>query len=273
VLCGSERIADADLVANASSKSQAHLAAIAERKTLSETVTDVLVARGDRQVVHAVARNKGARFSDAGFRVLVKRSTADEALAMHVGARPDLPRRHFLQLLEQASSAVRARLIAENPAAGGAVEGVLTEVVGGIRQETRKHSEDHATARARVEAHYRAGQLGEAELHGFARGRRFEETAVALSLICGVEMDVVERALLDPRHEIMLILARMAGLSSTTAKALLLLKSADRGMSAQDLDQALINYSRLSSDTARRVIGFHHARAKGAAMALSAVGS
>jgi hypothetical protein len=33
----------------------------------------VLVARGDQQVVHTVAKNTGARFSDAGFRMLVKR--------------------------------------------------------------------------------------------------------------------------------------------------------------------------------------------------------
>src|SRR6185295_586349 len=54
VLTTSERIEEADLVANAHSKGQQHLAAIAERKTLSEEVTEVLVARGDRQVVHSV---------------------------------------------------------------------------------------------------------------------------------------------------------------------------------------------------------------------------
>ena len=34
-----------------------------------------------------------------------------------------------------------------------------------------------------------------------------------------------------------LILAKLAGFSSTGAKAILLLKTADRGMSAQDLDR------------------------------------
>src|SRR5215831_14927701 len=133
VLTMSERLDDADLVANASNKSQQHLAAIAERKSLTEAVTDVLVTRGDRQVMHSVAKNTGARFSDAGFRMLVKRSSGDDALALQVGARRDLPRQHFLRLLQEASAAVRDRLEAENPGAGGAVETVLTEVVGGIR--------------------------------------------------------------------------------------------------------------------------------------------
>src|SRR5436305_286858 len=55
-LRGYERLAEHDLVANASSKGQLHLAAISERTSLSEAVTDVLVARGDRQVVHTVVR-------------------------------------------------------------------------------------------------------------------------------------------------------------------------------------------------------------------------
>jgi hypothetical protein len=42
--------------------------------------------------VNSVARNAGARFSDAGFRMLVKRASGDDTLAMHVGARRDVPR-------------------------------------------------------------------------------------------------------------------------------------------------------------------------------------
>jgi uncharacterized protein (DUF2336 family) len=263
VLTTSERLDEADLVANASNKSQQHLAAIAERKSLSEAVTEVLVARGDRQVVHSVARNAGARFSDAGFRMLVKRSGGDDALAMQVGARRDLPRQHFLRLLQEASAAVRSRLAAENPGAGGAVENVLSEVVGGIRSETRKVSTDYAAARGRVEALQQAGHLGEREIYGFARERKFEETAIALSLACGLEIDVVERALLDPAHDMTLIVVRLAGFSSTTAKAILLLKAADRGMSAQDLEQALRSYERLQPETARRVLGFYRTRLKG----------
>jgi hypothetical protein len=192
--------------------------------------------------------------------MLVKRSTGDDALAAQVGARADLPRQHFLRLLQDASAAVRSRLAAENPDAGRAVESVLTEVVGGIRSETRKVSPDYAAAHSEIAALHAAGRLGEAEVHRYARERKFEETAIALSLLCGIEIDVVERALLDPNHDITLILAKLAGFSSTTAKAILLLKQAGRGMSAQDLDQALSSYARLQVETARRVLGFYRTR-------------
>lgn len=262
ILSDFERLEEADLVENAKRKSQLHLAAISERKSLSEMVTDVLVERGDRQVVKSVAKNPGARFSDAGFRMLVKRSSSDEALAMQVGARRDLPRQHFLRLLEQASATVRARLGAEHPQEPGTVEGVLSEVIGGIRSETRKVSPDYALARLEVEALSHAGLLGEAQVYDFARDRLFEQTAVALSLLCDIELDAVERALLDPHHEMALILAKLADFSSTGAKAILLLKTAERGISTHDLDDALRSYDKLQPDTAQRVLSFYRTRVK-----------
>jgi len=262
VLRQSERLDDASLLANANTKSQQHLFAISQRRILSEAVTDVLVERGDRQVVHAVVKNAGARFSDAGFRMLVKRSAGDDDLATIVGMRHDVPRPHFLVLLERASSAVRARLAAEHPQASSAIDGVVAEVVGGIRNDARNASPDFAAAQAAVERLNRIRRIGEAEIYQYARDRKFEETAIALSILCETPIDVVERALLDPGAEIVLILAKVAGLSSTTTKAILLLRAADRGMSAKDLENALASFNRLQPDTARRVLGFFRTRVK-----------
>jgi uncharacterized protein (DUF2336 family) len=268
VLSHSERLDDSILVMSASSKSQQHLFAISQRRSLSEAVTDVLVERGDRDVVHSVVKNGGARFSDAGFRMLVRRSAGDDDLAVEVGMRSDIPRPHFLVLLEKASSAVRARLAAENPQASSTIEGVVAEVVGGIRNEARNASPDFAAAHAAVERQNRIRRLGEAEIYQYARDRKFEETAIALSILCDTPIDVVERALLDPGAEIVLILAKVAGLSSTTTKAILLLRAADRGMSAKDLDTALASFNRLQPDTARRVLGFFRTRVKKPAAAM-----
>jgi len=262
VLRQSERLDDPALIANANSKSQQHLFAISQRRSLSEAVTDVLVERGDREVVHSVVKNAGARFSDAGFRALVKRSIGDDDLATTVGMRGDIPRPHFLVLLEKASSAVRARLAAENPQARATIDGVVAEVVDDIRDDVRSSSPDFAAAQAAVERQNRIRRIGETEIYQYARDRKFEETAIALSLLCDTSIDVVERALLDPGAEIVLILAKVAGLSAATTKAILLLRAADRGMSAKDLDQALASFNRLQPDTARRVLSFFRTRVK-----------
>jgi len=262
VLKESERLDERALLTNASTKSQQHLFAISQRRSLSEAVTDVLVERGDRDVVHSVVKNAGARFSDAGFRILVNRAVGDDDLATIVGRRSDIPRPHFLVLLEKASSTVRTRLAAENPQASAAIDGVVAEVVGGIRDNARNLSPEFAAAQAAVERLNRIRRIGEAEVHQYARERKFEETAIALSLLCETPIDVVERALLDPGAEIVLILAKVAGLSATTTKAILLLRAADRGMSAKDLDQALASFNRLQPETARRVLGFFRTRVK-----------
>jgi uncharacterized protein (DUF2336 family) len=267
VLRQSPRIGDDDLVANAGSKSQDHLLAISQRKALSEAVTDVLVSRGDHQVVHSVAKNPDARFSYAGFRVLVRRSDKDDDLAMLVGSRRDLPRQHLLQLLDAASAAVRARLLAQNPESGGAVQKVLDEVGGTIRSQIDRRSFDYGTARTVVQALQRAGKLNEACVAQFARAGRFEETAIALSLLCEVNVDVVERALLAPGSEVLLILVKLAGFSWESAKAMLQLKAGDGAMSQEALDKALASLGRLNVGTARKVLGFYNQRSQGFAAA------
>ena len=262
VLQHSERLDDPALVANANSKSQRHLFAISQRRRLSEAVTDILVLRGDRHVVHSVAKNAGTRFSDNAFQTLVATAASDEDLATSIGQRGDIPRRHILVLLEKASATLRTRLSAENPDAGAAIRAVVAELADGLRDSTREASPDFAAAQAAVEHLQRPRRIGETEVLNYARERKFEETATALSILSDTPIDVVERALLDPGAEIILILAKVTELSAATTKAVLLLRAADRGMSAKDLDQALTSFHRLQPDTARRVLRFFRTRTK-----------
>lgn len=262
VLIQSERLGERELVAVAG-KSRLHRAAIAQRKSLSEAVTEVLVARGDGEVVHAVVGNKDARFSEAGFRMLVERAVGDDALAIVVGRRHDIPRPQFLMLLAKASPAVRARLGAEKQASPEAPAAAL----GDRRNEDRNGAPDAAAAPADVER--QNGRIGEAEIYRYARDRKFEQTAIALSILCDTPIEVVKRALHDPGAGIVLILAKVAGLSSATTKAVLQLRAADRGMAANDLEQALVKFDRLPPDAASRVLSFFRTRVKMPAVAMA----
>ncbi len=195
--------------------------------------------------------------------MLVNRSADDDVLATEVGQRRDIPRAHFLVLLEKgldrgAVAPVRRKSAGHDRE----VEGVVAEVVSDIREETRNTSPDFAAAQETVERQHRVRRIGEADVYQYARDRKFEETAIALSIMCDTPIDVVERALLDPGAEIILILAKVADLSQSTTKAILLLRAADRGMSAKDLDQALTSFGKLQPDTARRVLSFFRARVK-----------
>ncbi len=264
VLARSEKLAEADLIAAAQTKGQQHLLAIAERKSLGEAVTDVLVTRGDQQVVRSVSKNAGARFSDAGFGILVKRSESDDVLAERVGLRRDIPRHHFLKLIANASDTVRTRLAAAIPDATAEIQHVLAEVVGRIRAESVTASTDYSAAKRSVDALFRTGNFGEDDVYALAKLGKFEETTVALSLLCALPVDVIETAMLDNRPDMILILSKCAGLSWTTVKAILLLRAAGHGVSPHDLDLALKSFDRLHPEIAQRVVRFYQVRQRSA---------
>lgn len=248
------------LVEHASTQSQSHLLAISQRRRLSEDVTDVLVRRGDQEVVRSVARNSGARFSESGFWRLIQRSENDTILAMELGARRDIPRHHFQRLIARASDEVRHRLAALVPEATSEVLDAVVDVTGAIQARLGPASRSYFAAKRLVAEKHRAGALTERAIAEFAKSRSFEEVIVALSLRCELPVDVVERALLDERREMALIVAKAAKLTWATTRSILLLCAGDGGMAEHDLDRALQDYSVLSATTARRVMHHYQSR-------------
>ena len=212
---------------------------------------------GDREVVHSVARNDGARFSDPAFGILVERASGDDALAQRVGVRADIPRRHFVNLLAKASESVQKKLVAANPHAADHIRYVVAHIEGKL---AAAQARDYTAARAQVEALHRAHKLGESEVHSFAKSGKFEETAVALALLSGLPVEAVEQALLDERPDMVLILAKAIGYSWATAKLMLLLRSGGRGASQQDLQLALQSFDHLQVSTAQRAVRFYQTR-------------
>ncbi|HJS61841.1 MAG TPA: DUF2336 domain-containing protein [Pseudolabrys sp.] len=262
VLIHSERLTDDDLVENATTKSQDHLYAIAQRLKLSEKVTDVLVERGDQRVVHKVVKNKGARFSLAGFGKLTTRARYDRKLTLALGERSDLPRQYFLKLLEAASSKVRAKLEAANPQLVAAIRDTVDDVATAMQHEVRKDSRAHAVAVREAKRRFNVRPITEASVHGPAHAQDFEKTVVALARLGVFPVDLVERALLDEGEDMLLLLAKAAGCSWTTAREMLVMFAANRNLQADDITMAFERYRKLSQQTARNIVTFYERRMK-----------
>ena len=267
VLTQSECLTDPDLVENANSKSQAHLFAISRRRSLSEVVTDVLVDRGDVRVVRSVAKNAGARFSDQGFGKLVGRVAGDETLAESLGLRNDMPRHHFLRLLQTASTAVCEKLAAANPRMASVVNAAVADSANEISETMRAASPAFRRAKRATKRRFITRQLKETDVHKAAMGEKFEKAVAALALLGHVPVELVERALLDKSADIVLILAKAANCSRATAKALLVMSVADRGMAPRAIEAALSNFDRLSVATAQRVVRYYIKRYEDGAVA------
>ena len=243
-------------------KSQDHLFAIAQRLKLSEVVTDALVERGNSRVVNKVARNRGARLSLAGYGRLTVRARHDRKLMLSLAQRSDMPRQYFLKLLENASASVRAKLEAINPQAAMAIRGTIDEVATAMQREARETSREHAVAARNANHRFNCGPVTEANVHAPAHAQEFEKTVIALAKLGRFPIDLVERALLDPGSEIVLLLAKAAGCSWVTARALLQMVAAKRSLTPDDLVQAFERYKKLTQETARNIVEFHERRTK-----------
>ena len=265
VLASSPQLSDADLIENAATKSQDHLYAIAQRLKLSEAVTDVLVERGNRRVVNRVASNDGALFSFKTYEKLVQHARDDRKLGLTIGRRSDIPRQCFLKLLETASAEVREKLEAANPQAAREIRETVAEVAGAMQREVRDASRRHKVAARDARHLFRSHRLSEVNVHAAACAQQFAKTAAALSMLGPFPIDLVERVLVDKGAESVLILAKAANCSWTTTKAILVMQSAGRGLSPQDLDKACTAFERLSRETAQRVVKFYERRNKLAA--------
>ncbi|MDB5605414.1 MAG: hypothetical protein JWP25_2314 [Bradyrhizobium sp.] len=265
VLRESERIDAKTLVANARSKSQQHLLAISKRKSISDDVTDVLVARGTAEVVTSVAANNGARLSGFGFLHLVRRSEDDLILAEHLGLRKDIPRHLFQQLISKASDEVRRKLERERPEMGSQIQTVVTDVTGTVHARFGPASKNYFAAKRIVGKLHQYGQLNEDQIFEFAHSLKFNETAVALSLLCVLPIDVVERSLVDKNREVILILAKALDLSWTTTMSLLFLGAANYRITAGDLDSMKREFFRLNVETSKRVLKVYQSRKETAA--------
>jgi uncharacterized protein (DUF2336 family) len=223
ILTQAENLDTETLIECARTKNQEHLLAISRRKTLPEALTEVLVERGDQQVVLSTAKNKGARFSVKGFDTLIRRSHGDDALTTCVGLRPDLPSQLFDRLLTAASAKVRATLEAEREYAKPEVDRVVDEVTSRIETAVATQPLSYAAAQVLVESIHRAGLLTAGKLQEFASNGRFEETVAALSLMSNLPTAAIEQDMRDASSQSLLELARAIGLSWETTRSIMTL--------------------------------------------------
>jgi uncharacterized protein (DUF2336 family) len=241
-------------------KSQGHLLAMAERSALPSDVTDVIVRRGDRDVVRRAAGNTGARFSQAGYSTLIKRAGQDGVLTLAVGQRADLSDRHLKDLLAGSIDVIRRRLFeVVKPERQDAIKLAMSEISGVPERSVSRR--DFATAQRTILALHGAGQLNEAALLGFAKAHKYEESIAALSALSAVKITTLDRLISGDRHDPVLILGKVLGLEWATVRALVLLRlGANRVPSPTDIENTRMNFARLMPSSAERVVSFWKTR-------------
>ncbi|WP_336486895.1 DUF2336 domain-containing protein [Methylobacterium nigriterrae] len=254
VLERSERLEDDDLVQIASRGDQCHLRAISRRRVLAEVVTDVIVTRGDDQVVRDVAGNRGARFSQGGFQILATRARDDAELNRVLTARVDVPEAQMAQLVAIAATRARASLAGEfgESAAGQATLAIATGLT--------RPPPDLTPAEVAVAQRARSG-LDETAVQTWLTTGEVTCALVALARVAGVPTGMAVNAYEAASADPLLFLVRSVRFGWKTLK-LFLTSRTGRPPSTEDLQSAFQAFQDLSVVTAQRVVRFTAAREK-----------
>jgi uncharacterized protein (DUF2336 family) len=248
------------LIEIARMKGQGHLLAMSERPRLAPDLTDVIVRRGDREVVRRAAGNAGAEFSRAGYSRLIKRASQDAVLTLAVGQREDLSGAQLKDLLAGSVDIVRRRLFETvKPGRQTEIRQAMNEITGIAEPVVSRR--DFAPAQRTILALHRAGELNEAALLGFAKTYKYEESIAVLSAMSGVKIATLDRLVAGDRHDPILIVGKAVGLEWATVRALILLwLGPSRIPSPADIESARVNFARLMPSTAERVVSFWQTR-------------
>jgi uncharacterized protein (DUF2336 family) len=257
VLSQSERLDDETLIETARNKSQAHLMAISVRKVLSGAVTDVLVLRGNDEVIQSTVNNPGAEFSERSLTRLVDRAEGDDNLATCLAMRPTVPRHLYLKLLAKASATVRERLEAAHPHQAGDVPTAVREATQRARTAPAAVTRETAIAHALVKSLFDDGRLDEHQVAAFAEDGKFDEANASIAALANVSLSIAENMMIETRAEGVMILAKVSGLSWPTVKAIISMRDKLAVGEPTDMAACKATYERLRPSTAQQVLRFH----------------
>jgi uncharacterized protein (DUF2336 family) len=256
VLARSE-LDDATLIECIATNGQDHMLAIATRDTVSGPVSDHLVSRGNNNVLGKLAGNPGAAISDEAFRILVEKSTGDDWLSELVGRRPDIPERHFRELMSKASEIVRQRLIENNPEHRALIEEMFArDQVQNHDDETRP--KDYRTAELVVDSR----PLTETTVHAFARAHRIEEVIVSVARLSGLPITDTERLIMGPWGSPVVVLFKAIGFRLATFEAIYRARGTAGPVENDELARVKPEFVGLGRGTAERILRFYRTRRK-----------
>lgn len=263
VLRHSPVLSDEVLVDVAQAQSQAHMMAISGRATLSVTVTDILVERGDQDVVRTVASNTGASVSEFGFKRLAERSQDDELLAKSLFVRTDLPKDVAVKLLGDMPADLRHKLedLAQTNVLGASqlVQRAARAAGSSNRSARRYASSDIRRAVALV----RSGQCSiDDVIVKLVKTGRSKELAAVLAELVEVPLSEVRTALNKSDFTGIAVICRQLRMARSSFESVATFVAQQLSLPQSHVAHFVNQYDSLSEEMAARVSRFVSVRRK-----------
>lgn len=210
---------DSDLIATIRAGVAAHWLAVARRRSISEPVTDALLATGDIAVVEAVLRNQNAKLSTQGIDLAIARSRVAPPLAQFIVGRNELRPSQALILFWWANFQARQHILRRfavdrnvllqelgDVFAIAAAEGWSDPDARKTLQVIERRQRNRAAA-ARSPYGSLEGALAAASEHGLDRGLVSE-----IAHLSGVKPTTAKQVFADPSGEAIGVYCKAVGL-------------------------------------------------------------
>lgn len=202
VLAASPVLTDADLLGVVRKHGQEHLRAVSARASVSEAVSDVIVARGDDETLGTLLRNDGARLSRQASETAVERAKANPALHEATVSRASLPPDLLNDMYFLVEARLRTQILEQNARMDPALlDSALTAGRNRVATDDGALPSDYAECLAYVGELDAAGQLTPQMLARFLRSGGRTSFLIALARLADIDFhtarQIVERRELD----------------------------------------------------------------------------
>lgn len=261
ILMRCRALQDTDLIEIVHHRSRQHLLAVAMRRDLSMTVSDVLVETGHTDVIMALLKNQEARISEATLAYIVDQSKQIDEFQEPLVHRRDLPRELAVKMCYWVSAAIRQFVIekfqVDSNELDDTIEPILREQVATAEAEARG-PEALTPAEEAARAIKTSGKLtGRLMIQTLRRGEipMFE---AMFAQMAELRLALIHRLLYEVGGSGVAVVARALRLTREEFATIYLLtrraKPGQGSSGAVDLGRALGFFDKVTGDAATKVV-------------------
>lgn len=259
VLQNSEVLQDNDLVEIAEKRSQEHLNAIAQRAAVDESITDVLVKKGNETVLGTLAGNIGAHFSRGGMETIVERAKDNDNLELSLVKRKDIPSDLAQDVFWRVSTAMREKILsASEELDESQVDELFQKAEEWFAEQKGKGVLD--PAEKFIVRKEKMDQLDEGLLLTQARQDKLPEFIAGLGRLANINTDIVRQAVFDPESEKLAIICKAAEIDFDVFGEFIYCINLNAETEEKDMEALLGVYKRFDTKTAQRTLRFLRTR-------------
>jgi uncharacterized protein (DUF2336 family) len=230
----------------------AHYLAIASRHSIDPSLSDTLIRRGPAAVHQALAENRGAQMSEAGWARLAELAQNDPKLAESLDRRNDIPvaiKRGIHALVEDA----HMRLQSARPRA---MRDQIEDTVAAASTLPNPDPSDLARAQARIAEVARQGKLRDSTVNRAAASRDYVDVAAALAVLTGSPVNVIWALIASEKIEGLVLSCKAGRLSWGTTKMVVKNRPGMPPVPAEELAKAQETFQSFSLSAAQRTVRF-----------------